>query len=76
MLMCVFFSTVRAASSRHGVRPFADVWCRPEESLWPNSCVVCCVLCVSRDVSNVLCLFSARAQISRTHGFHVYVWRG
>ena len=20
--------------------------CRPEESLWPNSCVVCCVLCV------------------------------
>ena len=57
MLMCVCYLRVRAACLRHGVRPFADVWCRPEESLWPNSCVVCCVLCVSRDVSNVLCLF-------------------
>ena len=46
MLMCICYFRVRAASSRHGVRSFADVWCRPEESFWPNSCVVCCVLCV------------------------------
>ena len=57
MLMCVCYLRVRAACLRHGVRSFADVWCRPEESLWPNSCVVCCVLCVSLDFSSVLCLF-------------------
>ena len=62
----LLFQRVRAAFFRHGVLSFADVWCGPEESLWPNSCVVCCVLCVSRDVSSVLCLFRVCTDFQNT----------
>ena len=33
---------------------------------WPNSCVVCCVLCVSRDFSSVLCLFRVCTDFQNT----------